>query len=525
MGSSKSKNWWNETDYLVPDLVVTREGITIRTSDSVWRINLNDSVNWGLVSSLPNQLLLPIRAYICHVLVSKSGSTARVVFGRIARLISKIDRSKLESEVGERIGAGLFYLLKQSLENDPETGESTTLDTLSEFRRWYLWCVDCEFPGFDEESALELSDKVIGGSPQGLFVLQCDPEFGPLTFAEDTRLEAALSRANDCPEESATNWLQASVAVMLSKAFGLYAGHLQLLNEADLVRELMSDGGETYWLKVPRLKKRGSRGRVGTRRRRLTPRMARAIKELIDRNANVSPRTAATEASGDSRPMFTRATDRRGLAGTGLEADARRWGKNDFGMAMSEFCSSSGIEFRISPRRLRYSFATRLVEEGCSPMELADALDHTDLQHVMVYFNSRGRVVRQLDEALAIRLAPLANAFLGRVIPGAREATRANDPASTIRFGVDSGSHPDVGSCGTVQGCGLNVPLACYTCARFEPWVDAPHQEVLATLVSRRRRRHLAGLDEKLVQVHDATILAVAEVIRRSGGKPNCEQT
>jgi hypothetical protein len=177
------------------------------------------------------------------------------------------------------------------------------------------------------------------------------------------------------------------------------------------------------------------------------------------------------------------------------------------------------LDIRVSTRRLRYRFATRLVEEGCSPLELADALDHTDLQHVMVYFNARGRVVRQLDEAMAVRLAPFAMAFLGRLVPDRSDATRADDPASVIRFQVQSGNQADVGNCGSFRHCGLNAPLACYTCHRFEPWADAPHELVLAALVLQRKQRFAAGLDDKIVQIHDATILAVADVVRRGKGK------
>jgi hypothetical protein len=206
---------------------------------------------------------------------------------------------------------------------------------------------------------------------------------------------------------------------------------------------------------------------------------------------------------------------RKELFGTKLHSDAFRWKRSRLAMAVSDFCYERGMSFHVTPRRLRYSFATRLVEEGCSPLELADALDHTDLQHVMVYFNSRGQVVRQLDEAVALRLAPLASAFLGRLIPDKSSATRPDDPASSIRFGAADQEQPEIGSCGQVSSCGKNAPLACYTCARFEPWKNAPHEEVLGVLLQERRRRHAAGMDEKIVQIHDATIVAVAEVVRR----------
>lgn len=513
--SAKTDIWWRAEDYPIPEEVVTRDGLSIRTAEKKWLVELHNVLNWELASSLPEQLLYPIRAYLCHTLSSKSGGTARVVFMRLVRSLSRLDGKVLKTMVHESIGADLFFALKSCLENTSELDASSTLDTMSEFRRWYVWCADCELPGFDEEAALVLIDKVIGGGPKGRLVLQSDPEMGPLSFVEDTRLESAITRACERLDVASSRDLQALSVVMLSKAFGLYGKHLQHLNEDDYQKERLADGSEIHWLNVPRIKKRGGRAAVGSRRRRLTVRLGRCIQLLIDKNAIRREHGDESAREAKHKPLFARRRGREQLLGTVLEGDAFRWGKSAFLGAMNEFCAESGMEMHLSPRRLRYSFATRLVDEGCSPLELADALDHTDLQHVMVYFNARGRIVRQLDEGMAIRLAPLAMAFLGRPIDGPQHATRANDPASVIRFGVSDGDQSDVGSCGSYESCGLNAPLACYTCWRFEPWTNAPHEIVLTVLVSERKRRAAAGLDEKLVQIHDTTILAVADVVRR----------
>ena len=517
VSAKKAERKWREEDYPVPEIFTTRDGLTINTRDDQWRIDLERALNWSgaALRSIPRQLVLPLRAYICQVLQDHSGEHARVIFDRLVGGFSKLDPAALSREVASQIGSGLYYALKSGLENDPNISEGTTRDALSSFRRWYVWCTDCELPGFDEETSFALLEKRIGGSPKGKLVLQADPDMGPLTFAEDTRLEVALTQSLDRLGDLERDELQACVAVMLSKAFGLYGKHLQLLDEEAFSVERIDGGALIYWLNVPRLKKRGGRSKVGTRRRRLTARMGEAVQRLIDGNREDLQRCAEISLVAKRKPLFVRPKGRVFLTGTALQGDAYRWGRWQFNEAMREFCASHRLSFSISPRRLRYSFATRLVEEGCSPLELADALDHTDLQHVMVYFNSRGRVVRQLDEAMAIRLAPFALAFLGTIVPERARSTRASDPASVIRFPVSAENQPDVGSCGSFRGCGLNAPLACYSCWRFEPWADAPHDMVLAALVLERKRRQSSGLDDKLVQVHDTTILAVAEVVRR----------
>lgn len=522
MSVARAEDWWNENDYHIPDSFVTLDGLTICTREYVWRVSLNHTVNWQLASGLPQQLLYPMRAFICHVLRKNTGSSAYVTFGRLVRGVEKIEPEELAKEVGVGVGIGLFYLLKASLDNESDLGPGNKLDILSVFRRWYLWCVDCEFPGFDETSAIELAAKVIGGGPKGQAVLSSDPDQGPLTFIQDTQLEAAISSASDDMEAASAETLQVLLAVMLSKAYGLYGGHLQLLNENDYSKDALSDGSKVFWINLPRLKKRGRRKSVGVRKRRLPARIAGKIELLIKRNGLNVERGADMGRVTSDRPLFVREKAREYLSGTELHGDAYRWSKEDFHSAMSKFSAENNLGFKITPRRLRYSFATRLVEEGCSPLELADALDHTDLQHVMVYFNARGRVVRQLDEGMALRLAPFAKAFVGKLVPGRAGATRVNDPASVIRFKVLSGEDPDVGSCGSIRYCGMNSPLACYTCRKFEPWIDAPHNEVLSAMLCERQRRVDAGLDERLIQIHDAAILAAADVVRRTDSSADC---
>ena len=62
--------------------------------------------------------------------------------------------------------------------------------------------------------------------------------------------------------------------------------------------------------------------------------------------------------------------------------------------------------------------------------------------------------------------------------------------------------------------CGLAAPIACYTCKNFQPWLDGPHEAVLAHLLAKREQL-LSTTDARIASVNDRTILAVAEVIRR----------
>ena len=51
--------------------------------------------------------------------------------------------------------------------------------------------------------------------------------------------------------------------------------------------------------------------------------------------------------------------------------------------------------------------------------------------------------------------------------------------------------------------------MACYTCFKFEPWLDAPHEKVLARLEAERAR--LAD-DPQMARINDDAINAVRQV-------------
>ena len=156
---------------------------------------------------------------------------------------------------------------------------------------------------------------------------------------------------------------------------------------------------------------------------------------------------------------------------------------------------------------------------------LADALDHTDLQHVMVYYNALSDIVAKLDKTIAMQLAPWAQAFMGEIVPSESVAHRGDDPASRVRH-LDRrrGKLESIGTCGSHGPCGLSAPIACYTCHKFQPWLEASHESVLDALLEDRERHLQRGADPKMTQARDLTITAVAAVARQcqqmlAGGK------
>lgn len=167
-------------------------------------------------------------------------------------------------------------------------------------------------------------------------------------------------------------------------------------------------------------------------------------------------------------------------------------------------------DLHISPRRFRYTHATNMAMLGASDYAIAQELGHSDTQQVKVYTEFNEELADRIDEALASDLTPLAQAFCGTLIDSEKDAIRANDPRS--RINNDDGN--SVGNCGKFGFC-ANGTIHCYTCNKFQPWLNAPHKEVLKSVIAQRRRKRSMGASEFVLQGHNRSINAIKVVIQK----------
>ena len=172
-------------------------------------------------------------------------------------------------------------------------------------------------------------------------------------------------------------------------------------------------------------------------------------------------------------------------------------------------CSErTGDYINFTASRFRYTKGTNLARRGISGVALAAALDHTDTQNIGVYTENTEETAKQIDEVMAPLLAPLAQAFSGKLIASERDAVRANDPNSRVK----NGKSGNVGNCGTYAFCASGY-RACYTCSSFEPWIEGPHEEVLNEILAEREKQKEIGISINVIQSTDRLLLAVQQVI------------
>ena len=504
----------NSLRYQEKDLyVISLSGERLDVSGAVWQIGINEKLNWDLMP-FKSGLVFEATQLFFRVFLTRSNPTyVSSQFELLKSFFCRADFNGFLVSDAAQYDIRLFEDMRLCLQNIVAPG--TVANTLDAYRRWYLWCADANLDGFDEEIATVLEQRIIGGNEKGASVMSDDPNRGPLRPSELNQVTACLRHAT----EERLMSLPELAAIWLFVSYGTNTKNIALLNDEDLIKTNLSDGTAFYELKIPRIKKGGAQLRGAFKVRSLIPQVGKLLEELIFQNKSREIAVVDDPIKFEAT-LFRSINPNKSLLATDFAPHAFRWTLQKFHNVLPDFVqlfdlrTSSGEALALSARRLRYSFATRMVQEGASAFELADALDHTDLQNVMVYFNSRSDAVVALDKALTCRLAYTAQALMGLVVLNEQDALRGSDPASRIKFvNLVARKVDDLGSCGSLAVCGLYAPIACYTCFKFQPWLEAPHEAVLLALENDRKAKIKRGANIKLVQIHDATIEAVKKVI------------
>lgn len=419
----------------------------------------------------------------------------------------------------------LCHFLKSiSAGRDDVIAEITSTDIinyramLSDMTKWYLGSLSgvlkkwhsLGYPGVRAEAVALLKQLRTPGNKKGEAILTHDPIYGPFTDIELESLQAALDRAYQAGEVDKEDFLLSYLFMLLGQRAAQYAA----LKVRDLVVVRAKDGTPIYTLRMPRAKQRNQPTRAEFKDRMLIAR----IGDLLAQHANEVRAAFQTLLPDPSdAPLFP--ARRRRVR----ELDGFAYHRTSDALSdLLESCLKSlgvtsertGLPLHITATRFRRTVATRAAMEGHGELIIAELLDHTDTQNVGVYIEARPEIVERIDRAVAIHLAPMAQAFAGVLISSESEAIRAGDPASRVcdpRF--DSSMKP-LGNCGKHGFCGLLAPITCYTCVNFQPWQDGPHEAVLNHLLSERDRLSSRG-DMRIASVNDRTILAVAEVVRQ----------
>ncbi len=379
--------------------------------------------------------------------------------------------------------------------------------------RLIRYWVELGLPGIEDAAFEFAKESERYYDEKGRSVRTMDPRTGAYSDLEYNGLRTALHAAYAAGEIKHANY----AICLLSLSIAPRPSQIALLKVRDLTVTRRQDGSKVYILAVPRVKQRREGPRSDLRVRELIP----EVGAILERQAHHVREVAIAAGIGepDDAPMFPSPVG-RGFSAAAL-ASVREHSTRD-GIRdrlkhtirlLKVRSERTGELIKATAHRCRRTLGTRAAEEGHGPLIIADLLDHTDTQNVMVYIETRPEVLRRLDRAFASALAPLAQRFAG-VIRERDSDESENGIRDVCGVVADRGQPEAIGGCTRRSHCALTKPIACYTCRLFRPWLDGPHEALLESLLRRRERVASKG-SLRVAAANDQAILAVAEVVEK----------
>lgn len=475
---------------LLPDVATTKSGLKFNPRFARWK--LEDGVfdlvfNFELIPQGWSDLTTALKLVLVKFLRDGAPTSARSLyqeFLKFSRIVAPPKSGQVE------IG------LVQVEEYIVGLGESDAL-RLGLFNVLIQPWFEAGYPGVTEECSAFLRARRKPGGAKGEPVRTHDPVVGPFTNLE----YLLLYRAIDNAYEAGSLPLWAFVLSRLAFATGQRTSQYASMKLCDL----LPPNSEGWTIQIPLVKQGASHARAEFESHSLSPQTTQLLAEYI--------RGRRADGATDHSALFPLDGKR---VGAGLfigHCSAKALGaefQKVIGQCAPPTERLDGDLIPIAIQRFRYTYGTRLAEEGAAPTVIANRLGHTDLQHVSVYVEYTRLIADHIDAAMDEYLIPIARSFKGNIIKDESHASFKGLAGSRI-WELKS-VKASIGNCGKNGGCAFQKPIACYTCFRFEPWLDAPHGALLERLL-REREGHQSRGEHRLAEINDDSILAIKEVM------------
>ena len=487
-------------------LSTSKDGYPFDPNENYWRLNKDVVISIGVATGLASGTQQGFRQALKRYAEEMSAMHTYNMAERMKRFIRSTGASSVTSTALMNWRALLG------------ADEQWQLGGLKGFLlAWYEY----GFAGVSKEVVDLLRGWRISGNEKGAAVAGGCPETGPYT---DLEIAALLDWANMAVARRTLAFEDYAYVLALAMT-ARRAAQIAALRGKDLIPDT-SRGVQQYRLNCPRAKQRGGGFRqrfrslailedlflvlqqqhrhaviaveevVGTR---LEADLAAEIPIFINHHAI----KGLTEVAQVKEGLFGSTPDRLHSTTGALSNSLQRCAR-----ASTARSERTGEFIRLSATRFRYTRGTKLRREGFGPFVIAELLDHSDIQNVRVYTDNTAQEAVVINELVGARLAPFAQACLGRLVNSERDAIRGDDPSSR----VPNDRQHAVGTCGNYGFCASGY-RACYTCHHFQPWLDGPHEEVLADLYGEKERALAAGCADVVVNANDQLILAVEHCI------------
>ena len=495
----------DETLVNLPEQARTRSGVIFHPRQNAWSFRdslMRISLNFGAMPASA-ELISSTKQVLLWYAENLSPAHLRNMFDYFLMFL-RFSTQPTDSQLSE-ITVEHILNYRSSLQEDEYL--------LGNIKGFFIQWKNMGLPGIEPKAIALLKRLKLKGNRKGEAVLTMHPTKGPLTEIEWQALHSALQSSYEEGKTSLGDYLLAWLIIALGQRPIQYAA----LKLGDFHTVAGGDVQTKYFLRIPKAKQRGEILGNSYHERVLATEMGVRMASYVEAT---TAKFSSILSDPRNAPLFPEyplrsSEDRRFLY---------HYVAHDLSLRFQEilkplrvYSERTGQLIHITPKRLRSTYGTRMAAEGYGARVIAENLGHSDPQNVQVYTAATPAIIERIDRALAMRLAPLIQAFRGEIIEDESKATRASDPASRIcdpRFGAKN----PVGNCGELGGCEKFAPLACYTCRRFQPWRNGPHNELLQHLLDEWEIL-ATEFSTRIASIQAITIFAIAEVVEK------CEQS
>lgn len=450
-----------------PGRIIDRNGRPVDCKGEVWALQTptdNIDINWNTLHTATD-IKNSVKSYAAHTIESKAPNTAHQVFKQIKYCLNRLPPLNCISDITyEAIADAVAHARIESKDWH-----------FSYIRRWYQWCADHGLAAFSDETARRLCRLKISDNPTGLRVMSRDVDAGPLSDDEHLLVRRAV--------HTRKGRLKDRVIIMLLLETGARPVQLVQLEEQDFIVNSYTAAHIFHSLNIPRAKQRQI-GKPEKKRRRISPELGIAIEALIKQNHVTygdrglqMPILCVGNAKTKKLTKELKVKYELHVKVPGLLSHVRDYPSN-----ANIISPRTGKLLKLHPLRLRYTYFTRLAEQGAAANHLAELADHSSKKSIAIYVSSTSNVVDRLNAAFGKdrQYSDTIARFLGQLVARKENSDGAVIPGSTPGLKNLGG----IGVCGANFLCDLYPPLSCYVCPKFQAWIEGPHKELLDELKS-----------------------------------------
>jgi integrase len=480
----------------LPTQVVSMDGQLVDTSTACWCFR--SSSDGGKVIPIPwarfdqpailsDRARFLVKLFIADKISRKKARTVENDFRMFLRLQEWLGPARRSPFEWADLTEGLARaFLAHGVEHTADKGND-----FSRLRTFYRWGVARQHRDFDPVIFRILQSITAVGNSKGHYVRFRDPVRGPFSPDELLLISRAVAEGRGTNKDRAI--------VMLHLELGHNPNASARLRNEDLVR-YETKSAVAYQLEVPRVKKRTSQRETKSRP------ISTALGRLLECMQQGAPKDPLLHWLPSENPEG------------GINRSMRRFAK-----ATNLVSPRTQRPLVINPRRFRFSIATHMAEEGASAFHIAEVLDHTDTQNVMVYVETVSSITDSVAKATDATLAPLVRRFQGKVVDPNEAAAFEGLPNQLIPaiapdldiFHLNAGG---IGLCGREVRkdgpCRLLPPVSCYLCPSFAALRTGPHQQMLDSIQNFLHLNQDTSDRRILMQLEDVR-LAIQQVLEQ----------